>query len=188
MPDEVGFKYSVTNALLWGNCKENFKKANSETLSTGRRFAYGLLGAAQVLPIISQLVSFAEWGIHSAHEAVQAKQEVAPKARDTSDKTVVFASKKLQELSPAGIENKQAGSLKICVQHSLNGEKTNTVIGCKRGTTVFQLKQQIESDTGVPAQDQDLILNAKSMEDDASIDGDLLKELKQAPYITVNIK
>ena len=91
--DEIGFKYSVTNALLWGNCKENFRKANSETLSAGRRFAYGLLGAAQVLPVISQIVSFAEWGIHSAHKAFQAKQEVAPKARDTSDKMVILRQK-----------------------------------------------------------------------------------------------
>lgn len=75
MTEGTKFQYSVANALTWGNCKRNFKKANDSSLSAGRRFAYGLLGAAEVLPVISQVVSFAEWGTHSAHKAIKAKRK-----------------------------------------------------------------------------------------------------------------
>ena len=98
MPDETKkFEYSIGNALLWGNCLKNFQKANNESISGGHRFAYGLLGFAQILPVISQLVSLAEWGIYSAYKTFQAKpaDQMPEPAKTVSYKVEDYASGKL---------------------------------------------------------------------------------------------
>lgn len=64
----MSFDYNLQNALLWGNCENNFKKASmseeyaNADFSIGQRIGFGLLGVAEAIPLVGQVISLIETG------------------------------------------------------------------------------------------------------------------------------
>lgn len=57
-------KYTIKNAFLWGNCKEHFRKALVSKWEG--RIVHALIGAVELIPIIGQIASIAEYAIIKA--------------------------------------------------------------------------------------------------------------------------
>ena len=94
------FEYTILNALLWQNCKNNFDKANDSRYSKGQRFGFGLLGTFEAIPIIGQGVSLIETGVVKAHNAIKLakkKEEMPQNLQEQSKRTEQAVLKKFEE-------------------------------------------------------------------------------------------
>ena len=89
------FEYNIENALLWGNCVNNFEK--SLQAKGGKRFALGLLSAVEAIPIIGQAISLIETGVHKLQGRVKKQQEVPQELQDQMTQITVQSQRRLTQ-------------------------------------------------------------------------------------------
>jgi hypothetical protein len=53
-------QYTIKNALLWGNCKEHFKKAFEKGQTWSGKIVHFFIGLLEAIPVVGQIASLAE--------------------------------------------------------------------------------------------------------------------------------
>ena len=140
------FVYNVKNAFLWGNCSNNFKKAN---IHSAEGIGRGILAAFEAIPLIGQVISLFELLAHKIKVKKQQELNVTEKKADqvytgvylkgpepqsqsqTAQQDTVAAKKK-------AAQDTNASTLEIAIPKTEVKEGGNKTEGIKRAQEILR--------------------------------------------------